>query len=88
MGFDSHASDLNPIACMLTWGAFNIVGADKDKRAEIDKAQKSLALKVQQEIDALGGKTSYHQKITKALHHLSSLTREEVTLQKIYGKKK
>lgn len=35
-----------------------------------------------------GGKISYHQKITKALHHLSSLTREEVTLQKIYEVKK
>lgn len=53
LGCDVYASDLNPIACMLTWGAFNIVGASEEKRAEIDKAQKELALKVQQEIDAL-----------------------------------
>jgi putative DNA methylase len=26
MGCDVYASDLNPIACMLTWGAFNIIG--------------------------------------------------------------
>jgi len=26
LGCDVYASDLNPIACMLTWGAFNIVG--------------------------------------------------------------
>ena len=57
LGCDVYASDLNPIACMLTWGVFNIVGADKEKRAEIDKAQKALALKVQQEIDALGVET-------------------------------
>ena len=26
LGCDVYASDLNPVACMLTWGAFNIVG--------------------------------------------------------------
>lgn len=57
LGCDVYASDLNPIACMLTWGAFNIVGADKAKRAEIDKAQKALVEKVQEEIDALGVET-------------------------------
>ena len=25
LGCDVYASDLNPIACMLTWGAFNII---------------------------------------------------------------
>jgi len=29
LGCDVYASDLNPIACMLTWGSFNIVGAAK-----------------------------------------------------------
>lgn len=53
LGCDVYASDLNPIACMLTWGAFNIVGADKEKRKEIDSAQKELAEQVQREIDAL-----------------------------------
>jgi putative DNA methylase len=54
LGCDVYASDLNPIACMLTWGAFNIVGAGKEKRKEIDKAQKKLAETVQSEIDVLG----------------------------------
>jgi len=53
LGCDVYASDLNPIACMLTWGAFNIVGAAPEKRAEIVKAQTELARKVQVEIDAL-----------------------------------
>jgi putative DNA methylase len=53
LGCDSYASDLNPIACMLTWGAFNIVGATPEKRREIEKAQAELASKVQAEIDAL-----------------------------------
>lgn len=53
LGCDVYASDLNPIACMLTWGGFNIVGASTEKRAEIDKAQKKLAEQVQAEIDAL-----------------------------------
>lgn len=53
LGCDVYASDLNPIACMLTWGAFNIVGAKPEKRKEIENAQKELAQKVQTEVDAL-----------------------------------
>ncbi|MCK5820164.1 MAG: DUF1156 domain-containing protein, partial [Psychromonas sp.] len=53
LGCDVYASDLNPIACMLTWGGFNIVGASPEKRIEIDNSQKTLAKKVQAEIDAL-----------------------------------
>jgi len=54
LGCDVYASDLNPIAAMLTWGAFNIVGAPPEKRKEIEKAQKELFQKVQQKIDELG----------------------------------
>jgi putative DNA methylase len=57
LGCDVYASDLNPIACMLTWGGFNIVGASKEKRAEIDKTQKELAEQVQKVIDELGVET-------------------------------
>src|SRR5208337_3859913 len=32
IGCNVFASDLNPIACMLTWGAFNIIGASLEKR--------------------------------------------------------
>ncbi|MSP27874.1 MAG: DUF1156 domain-containing protein [Methylococcales bacterium] len=53
LGCDVYASDLNPIACMLTWGGFNIVGASPEKRIAIDNAQKELAEKVQAEIDVL-----------------------------------
>lgn len=54
LGCDVYASDLNPIACLLTWGAFNVVGASKEERAKIDLAQKKLAEQVQTEIDTLG----------------------------------
>ncbi len=54
MGCDVYASDLNPIACMLTWGAFNILGASKNRRAEIDAAQKRVAVAVDEEITRLG----------------------------------
>lgn len=54
LGCDVYASDLNPIASMLTWGGFNIVGAGDDTRDEIDKSQKQLANIVRKEIDKLG----------------------------------
>lgn len=53
LGCDVYASDLNPIACMLTWGAFNIVGAPPEKRAAMEREQQTLAAKVQAEIDKL-----------------------------------
>lgn len=54
LGCDVYASDLNPIACMLTWGAFNIVGANSEKRESIKESQKKLVQEVQAKIDELG----------------------------------
>src|ERR1019366_3163796 len=54
IGCDVYASDLNPLACMLTWGAFNIIGADEKKRAGIEKAQREVAAAVNAEITRLG----------------------------------
>jgi len=54
VGCDVFASDLNPIACMLTWGAFNVIGADEKTRAEIKVAQEKIAADVDAEITALG----------------------------------
>ena len=52
LGCDVYASDLNPIACLLTWGAFNVVGSKKTK--ELESEQKKIATKVQKYIDDLG----------------------------------
>ncbi|MCP4702880.1 MAG: DUF1156 domain-containing protein [Gammaproteobacteria bacterium] len=54
LGCDVYASDLNPIACMLTWGALNIIGANADTRARIAKAQQEVAEAVDKEITELG----------------------------------
>lgn len=54
LGCDVYASDLNPIACMLTWGSFSIVGATEKKRKQLEVKQKELAKKIQAEIDRLG----------------------------------
>jgi putative DNA methylase len=54
LGCDVYASDLNPIACMLTWGALNIVGGDEAKRKEIERTQREVAEAVDHEITALG----------------------------------
>lgn len=54
LGCDVYASDLNPIACMLTWGALNIVGASPERRAELAREQKALVERVTRVIDELG----------------------------------
>ncbi|WP_019022927.1 anti-phage-associated DUF1156 domain-containing protein [Thioalkalivibrio sp. ALE23] len=54
LGCDAYASDLNPVACMLTWGAFNIIGADEQRRSEIEAEQQQVAKAVDREITELG----------------------------------
>lgn len=54
LGCDVYASDLNPVACMLTWGAFNIVGANAERRKEVETEQSQLVAKVKSKIDELG----------------------------------
>ena len=57
LGCDAYASDLNPVACMLTWGAFHIVGGRAQERAELELEQRELREKVKAEIDELGTET-------------------------------
>lgn len=54
MGCDAYAADLNPIACMLTWGAMNIIGAPKKRRAMFEDAQKAVTEQVDKELIKLG----------------------------------
>ncbi|KKG11632.1 DNA methylase [Methanosarcina sp. 2.H.T.1A.6] len=54
LGCDVYASDLNPIACMLTWGAFHIVGGSSAERKKLKETQKELIERVKSEIDQLG----------------------------------
>jgi len=53
LGCDVYASDLNPIACMLTWGALNVIGAPEARRGEIEEAQAAIAAAVDREITEL-----------------------------------
>lgn len=57
LGCDVYASDLNPVACMLTWGAFNIVGGTEQSHKKLVIDQKELVRRVQAKIDALGVET-------------------------------
>ncbi len=50
MGCDAYASDLNPIACMLSWGAASIIGASTLQRERIKQAQAELVRRVDQRI--------------------------------------
>ena len=54
MGCDVTASDLNPVACMLTWGSFNIVGADPAKYQEMKRDQDRVVADIDAEITAMG----------------------------------
>ena len=54
MGLDVYASDLNPIAGLLTWAAINICGASEDEIAEIKRFQQEVYDAVDKEVTELG----------------------------------
>jgi putative DNA methylase len=66
LGCDVYASDLNPIACMLTWGALNIIGADAETRKAIECAQADVVTAVEREIRELGIEHDRHGNQAKA----------------------
>lgn len=53
IGCDVYASDLNPIACMLTWGSFNIVGANDDEHRRMTEIQDKVLKQIDDEIVSL-----------------------------------
>ena len=57
LGCDVYASDLNPVACMLTWGAIHIVGGSKESGKTLAEDQQDLVSRVQAEIDRLDVET-------------------------------
>lgn len=54
MGCNAYASDLNPVACMLTWGAFNIVGAAPEEHAKMHKRQVAVMAEIDREVTQMG----------------------------------
>ena len=54
LGCDVHASDLNPVACMLTWGALHVIGGSLTEREKLEDCRQALAKNVQSEVDQLG----------------------------------
>jgi putative DNA methylase len=54
LGFDVRASDLNPVATMLTWAALNIIGGDRASRA-MGKAELSAAADAVEYAGSQGG---------------------------------
>ena len=46
IGCDVIASDLNPVACMLTWGALHLVGGGHKIKANLEKAQAEISAAV------------------------------------------
>ncbi len=54
IGCDIYAADLNPIACMLTWGAINIIGASNKNRAIFEEAQQAVMERVDKDLIDLG----------------------------------
>lgn len=54
IGCDSFASDLNPIAALLTWASLNLIGGSDDLQEKVTKVQEEAFLKAEQQIKEWG----------------------------------
>lgn len=54
LGCDVYASDLNPVAALLTWAAIHIVGGGKEVQKEIRRAQQEVFEAVDRQITKWG----------------------------------
>ena len=68
MGCDTYASDLNPIAGLLTWANIHICGASEEELEQIKRFQKEVFDKVDQEITELG--IEHNEKGDRAVSYL------------------
>jgi putative DNA methylase len=66
LGCGVVASDLNPVAVMLTWGALNIIGAARETRTRIAEEQRRVARAVDAEVTRLGIEHDAHGNRAKA----------------------
>ncbi len=57
LGCDAYVSDLNPIACMLSWGSFHVVGGAASERERLRQDQAALVQRVLGEVDSLDVET-------------------------------
>jgi adenine-specific DNA methylase len=71
IGCDAYASDLNPIACMLTWGALNVIGAAAERRAVLEHAQQKVFAAVDRDLVEL--KVEHDSKGNRAKAYLYCL---------------
>lgn len=71
MGCDTYASDLNPIAGLLTWASIHLCGADEKKIDEIKEFQRKVYDKIDGEITALG--IEHNESGDRALSYLYCL---------------
>jgi adenine-specific DNA methylase len=54
IGCEAHASDLNPVAALLTWAALNIVGGGPEVAAKVRAAQAEIYAAVDAQVSAWG----------------------------------
>ena len=57
LGCDVYSSDINPVACMLTWAAFNVVGGSEQSHEKLSDDQAGLVRRIETEIDRLAVET-------------------------------
>lgn len=54
IGCDAFASDLNPVACLLTWASFNLLGGGEEVQEEVMRVQRSALAAANRQIKEWG----------------------------------
>ena len=78
VGCDVYASDLNPIACMLTWGALHLIGGGDRLKARLEAAQKRVTEAVDERLAALESSTTVKATVQR---HICTASRSGVRIR-------
>lgn len=71
MGCNTYASDLNPVAGLLTWAGINICGASEEELEAIRSFQREIFAKLDKEITDLG--VEHNEKGDRAISYIYCL---------------
>lgn len=66
LGCDAFASDLNPVACMLTWGALNLIGNEADLSSTFHDVQTAMIAELDKFVQDLGIERDSKGNVAKA----------------------
>jgi hypothetical protein len=88
LGCQVYASDLSPVAALLTWGALNIVGGTPEVVAAVNAAQQRVYQRMQAQVEAWGTAKILDQSLLDGAKKLTEAIQNALLIRGYYPGKR